>query len=66
MSKKRKPAYAGLLVLGLGLISLGISINYAFLGAGVVFVLIGGIGMRKARAEEAGARKATEETKGAS
>ena len=63
MSKKRKPAYGGLLVLGLALISLGISVNYAFLGAGVVFMLIGVIGMRKAKAEEAGDRKATDEPK---
>ena len=59
MSEKRKPAYPALFVLGLALISLGISINYAFLGAGVVFMIIGGVGMRKARAEAA-ARKATE------
>ena len=47
MTKRRKAAYQAFLVLGWVFIVLGILTNYAFLGAGVVFVLIGAIGMRK-------------------
>ena len=63
MTKRRKAAYRALLVLGWGLIALGISVNYAFLGAGVVFVLIGAIGMRKHLWWWR--RKATDESEGA-
>ena len=36
-------------VLGLGMMGLGISTNSAFLGAGVVFIIIGMVGMKRAR-----------------
>jgi hypothetical protein len=49
VKKKRKPAYAGLFALGLGLMAIGLSVNIAFLGAGAVFFIIGAAGLAKER-----------------
>lgn len=45
--KKRKGV--GLFVLGMALITLGITLNMSFMAAGVVFMLIGAAQMKKAR-----------------
>jgi hypothetical protein len=49
VKKKRKPAYAALFVLGLGLMAIALSVNIAFIGAGAVFFIIGAAGMAKER-----------------
>ena len=50
--EKRKPRHAGLFVIGMSLIALGISTNMAFMGAGVVFMIIVAAGMKKERDKE--------------
>ncbi len=52
---KRAARPAGLLVVGIALIAVGITQNtsMAFIGAGVLFIIVGAVSMRKSRAAAA-------------
>lgn len=46
---KREARWGGLMVIGIALIAVGIAqdTSLAFIGAGVLFLIIGGVNMRK-------------------
>jgi hypothetical protein len=49
VATKRSPAYGAFFVIGLAFIAIALTTNIAFLGVAIVFLIIGGAGLRRQR-----------------